>query len=626
MKKSALAFFIFFCFVSTASMASQFIPYLNEVGFSSLSKNALLAGSAILTFILAFYLGKKSDSEGVLKPSLKITLFGFLLIVILSWFVDFMFVKGILLGIMFALIRSVMSLSETLILSIKKKKFPQFHSFAAIGMITGSLLVGSRSLAFRYVVCIISLLMAFFFLGKIKEERKEPVQISLDSIQQLLQNKNYLLILGLFFFLMMIGYADQYIVVDKMTALGASSVMISMKYAIQASMEIPVYLGMNLLFSKIKTSSLLLICILMSGVKFFLYGWADQASFIVVISLLQIVTHPLIVVLSKSMIQKITPKDLMATSQIVGSAFYLGLSGIVTPILSQILSVFLNQDQILYVFAILTLFPLILWFFVRKYDKVNMVMKMKTYLIDLDGTMYRGNENIDGAREFIAYCLKQKIPFYFLTNNATRTKKQNREHMEKLGFSGIQDEHFFTSSMAAARTMRKLGYTKAQYIGQDGLYEALIENDFVISETPECLFVGLDKKADYEKYSKALQYLLKGAKLVGTNSDRLLANGDTFTVGNGAIVDMFEYASGQKSMKIGKPNAPILNEALEYFQLKKEECILLGDNLETDIALGVNEHVATILVTSGVHHEDDVQRLKIYPDRIVASLYELIEK
>lgn len=253
-------------------------------------------------------------------------------------------------------------------------------------------------------------------------------------------------------------------------------------------------------------------------------------------------------------------------------------------------------------------------------------MKMKTYLIDLDGTMYRGNSNIEGAKEFIDDCLKNHIPFYFLTNNASRTLKQNVEHMEKLGFQGIEEKHFFTSSMAAAQAMRKKGYTKAQMIGMDGLKEALENNGFEICEDPECLFVGLDREGNYEKYSKALQYLLKGAILVGTNDDRLLAHGDTYHVGNGSIVRMFEYASGQTSLRIGKPSGTILYEALDYYGLSKEDCVIIGDNLETDIALGVNEHVKTILVLSGVHHEEDIQRLGIYPDHVIHKLDELIQK
>lgn len=140
------------------------------------------------------------------------------------------------------------------------------------------------------------------------------------------------------------------------------------------------------------------------------------------------------------------------------------------------------------------------------------------------------------------------------------------------------------------------------------------------------VFVGLNNKADYEMYSKALTHLLKGATLVGTNSDRLLAKDDGFNVGNGAVVAMFEYASGKQSEKIGKPNAPILDGALEYLGLTKQEVAIIGDNLETDILLGVHYGVDSIFVTSGVHHEEDIERLEIYPTMTIKNLKELIEE
>ena len=80
---------------------------------------------------------------------------------------------------------------------------------------------------------------------------------------------------------------------------------------------------------------------------------------------------------------------------------------------------------------------------------------MKTYLIDLDGTMYSGNTNIDGAREFINYLQSKNIPYIFLTNNATRTKTQAKEHMLNLGFKNIKEEDFFTSAIAAAKYTAK---------------------------------------------------------------------------------------------------------------------------------------------------------------------------
>ena len=252
----------------------------------------------------------------------------------------------------------------------------------------------------------------------------------------------------------------------------------------------------------------------------------------------------------------------------------------------------------------------------------------KTYLIDLDGTMYRGTEIIDGAKDFIDFLIKNDQRFVFLTNNAKRTKRQNVEHMEKMGFTGIKEEHFFTSSMAAARyAANNYGGRNAWYIGQDGLKEALMDSGFQITEeNVDFVFVGLDSTGTYEKYSKALHFLLQGAKLIGTNNDRLLAQPGGFAIGNGSVVAMFEYATGQESPKIGKPYAPILEEALKYFGLTKEEAVVLGDNLETDILLGAENGVKTIMVTSGVHQRDDIERLHIHPTRVIDNLRELIEE
>lgn len=249
------------------------------------------------------------------------------------------------------------------------------------------------------------------------------------------------------------------------------------------------------------------------------------------------------------------------------------------------------------------------------------------YLIDLDGTMYRGSTIIEGAKEFIDDLASKNQPFLFLTNNARRTGKQNVEHMEKMGFTGIKPENFFTSSMAAAAHMaKKSNKRKAAFIGEDGLKEALLNNGFEISEEDvDFLFVGLSNKATYVDYSKALRHLIKGAALIGTNSDRVLAQDDGFAIGNGSVVHMFEYASGQKSEEIGKPHAPILEEALAYLNVSKENVAILGDNLETDIKLGVDHGVESIFVTSGVHHEEDIERLQIQPTRIIHSLKELIK-
>ena len=252
---------------------------------------------------------------------------------------------------------------------------------------------------------------------------------------------------------------------------------------------------------------------------------------------------------------------------------------------------------------------------------------MRTYIIDLDGTMYSGSTNIDGAREFIDYLHSKNLPYIFLTNNATRTKKQAKEHMLNLGFKDIKEEDFFTSAMATAQYIAK-NYTekKCFIVGESGLEEAMKEcNLELVQENANFVVVGLDRNATYKKYSEALHNILAGAKFIATNPDRLLANNGTFDIGNGAVIDMLEYASGVEAVKVGKPYQTILNILLEEKKLKKEDIILLGDNLETDIKLGYDARIETIMVCSGVHTEKDIDRLKVYPTKVVKNLRELIK-
>lgn len=250
---------------------------------------------------------------------------------------------------------------------------------------------------------------------------------------------------------------------------------------------------------------------------------------------------------------------------------------------------------------------------------------MKTLVLDLDGTMYRGPEPIEAGIRLVKKLLAQNRPFLFLTNNSMRTPAQNARHMLEMGYEGILPEHFYNSAMAsAAWARRNLGTETAAFIGQEGMREALEQEGIRITDrAPQALFVGLDKTMDYAGYSRALGHLLNGAALIGTNKDRILAKPGGFEVGNGSVVALFEYASGQKSPDIGKPHAPILDFMLEKHGLRREDVILVGDNLETDIALGYNNHVKTILVESGVHNRHDIDRLGMVPDLVIGSLDEL---
>ena len=120
-------------------------------------------------------------------------------------------------------------------------------------------------------------------------------------------------------------------------------------------------------------------------------------------------------------------------------------------------------------------------------------------------------------RVFIDYCLKEQLPFLFLTNNSGRTPRQAADHMLKIGYQGIEPKHFYTSAMAASDTMiRRFPDKKRAYmVGAEGLREALLNNGYeLVDDQADLVFIGLDKEGTWEKYSLALRQVLAGAILV----------------------------------------------------------------------------------------------------------------
>lgn len=253
----------------------------------------------------------------------------------------------------------------------------------------------------------------------------------------------------------------------------------------------------------------------------------------------------------------------------------------------------------------------------------------KTYLIDLDGTMYKGSQVIPEAITFIQYLQEHHISYVFVTNNAMRTPAQIRIKMEHMGFTNLQDEDFFTSAMASVSYMKKHHQAKRVfYIGEEGLAQAIQAAGYEIDEThAELVFVGLDRHADFSLYSKVLRLLYEeGAMLVGTNQDRRLPDQASYLIGNGAIIEMLKYASEAPSITIGKPSQMMMEETLAYVQKSQSDCVVIGDNLETDIAFAIDNQVPAIMVCTGVHTKLDAQHFRVQPDVIVSSLSELYIK
>lgn len=251
----------------------------------------------------------------------------------------------------------------------------------------------------------------------------------------------------------------------------------------------------------------------------------------------------------------------------------------------------------------------------------------RAYLIDLDGTMYRGNQVIKEAPEFIRWLKEKEIPFLFLTNNSSMTPEQISKKLNKMGIEA-EPTHVYTTSMASAELIpTDENKTRVYAIGEEGLLTALVHKGCVLTdEDPSYVVLGIDRNFSYEKMMKASLAIQKGAKFLSTNSDRAIPTEKGLVPGNGALTAAISIASGQIPQFIGKPEAIFVELALKKLGCFPQDVLLVGDNLHTDIAAGVNAQVDTLLVYTGITRPEDLIRGEIQPTYTVSHLKEWMKR
>lgn len=246
------------------------------------------------------------------------------------------------------------------------------------------------------------------------------------------------------------------------------------------------------------------------------------------------------------------------------------------------------------------------------------------FLIDMDGVVYRGNELIPGAERFIADLLELELPFFFLTNNSQRTRRDVVTKLRRLGIN-VDESHIFTCAMATARFLahQKPGGT-AFVIGEGGLLNALHENGYsVVDHDPDYVVIGEGRAVTYEMVERAIRMVLQGAKLIATNLDPTCPTQDGLRPGCGALVAMIETATGRKAFSVGKPSAVMMRAARKELGLDAIRTTMIGDTMETDILGAVQLGYRAILVLSGGTSREDLAAFAYRPDMIVDSIADL---
>ena len=249
-------------------------------------------------------------------------------------------------------------------------------------------------------------------------------------------------------------------------------------------------------------------------------------------------------------------------------------------------------------------------------------MTYKGYLIDLDGTIYKGKERIPAGERFVKELQKRQIPHLFVTNNTTRTPEQVQIMLAENFEIQTPLNTIYTASLATVDYMNDIGRKKTVYvIGEHGLKSAIAQAGYIEDkENPAYVVVGLDWQVDYEKFATATLAIERGAVFIGTNPDLNIPTERGLLPGAGSLLALLEAATRIKPHIVGKPQAYIMNKALSHLGTKLEETIMVGDNYLTDIRAGIDNGFPTLLVLTGFTKEEEVADLPLAPSYILKTL------
>lgn len=249
---------------------------------------------------------------------------------------------------------------------------------------------------------------------------------------------------------------------------------------------------------------------------------------------------------------------------------------------------------------------------------IKELQNKKGFLCDMDGVIYHGNQLLPGAKELVEWFHKEKKSYLFLTNSSERSRRELHQKLARLGLD-VGEEHFYTSALATAAFLSKQSPGASAYvIGEAGLINALYESGISMNDVnPDYVVVGESKTYNLSTLEKAVNLVLGGARLIGTNPDLTGPVEGGIAPATGALMAPIELATGSKAYFVGKPNPIMMREGLFRLGTRREETAIIGDRMDTDIISGIESGIDTALVLSGVTTKESITKFAYRPHYVL---------
>lgn len=251
----------------------------------------------------------------------------------------------------------------------------------------------------------------------------------------------------------------------------------------------------------------------------------------------------------------------------------------------------------------------------------------KGFICDMDGVIYHGNRILPGVAEFIDWLHREKKEFLFLTNNSGSTPRELQQKLARMGLD-VPEKHFYTSALATAAFLKEQAPGCSVYaIGEAGLLNALYDAGITMNDVnPDYVVMGEGKAYSLDTLTKATNLVMKGAKLIGANSDLSGPIENGIAPACRALVAPIEMATGTQAYFCGKPNPLMMRTGLRLLGCHSSEAVMVGDRMDTDIISGMESGMSTILVLSGVSSRETLRTFAYRPTMVLDGVGDIVKQ
>jgi HAD superfamily hydrolase (TIGR01450 family) len=253
--------------------------------------------------------------------------------------------------------------------------------------------------------------------------------------------------------------------------------------------------------------------------------------------------------------------------------------------------------------------------------------KKQLFLLDMDGTIYLDHTLFPGTLPFLDAIKKAGKRAIYITNNSSKSVADYVRKLQKMGIAAESND-FFTSSMAMAKFLNEHYHGKTVYcMGTESLIRELQSAGVSVrcdtSAEIDVVVLGYDTELTYQKLYDVSKLLQKDLPYLATNPDYVCPVEFGYAPDCGAMAELLRHAVHKMPIFLGKPNPTILLQAMEKCGYQKEDTVVIGDRLYTDIQSGINAGVTTVCVLSGECTLQEIEQSAAKPDFVVSSISEI---